>query len=112
MHEGLVATELGLHGVPAAAEDIMVARNLALAELTGGRLHLAHLSTAGSVRMVREAKARGVKITSEACPHHFLLTVEAVREFNTNAKMNPPPPGPKEVDALKVGLKRSEERRV
>src|SRR5438132_2596879 len=66
MHEGLVATELGLHGVPAAAEDVMVARNLALAELTGGRLHLAHLRTAGPVRMVREAKARGVKITSEA----------------------------------------------
>jgi len=105
MHEGLVATELGLHGVPAAAEDVMVARNLALAELTGGRLHLAHLSTAGSVRMVREAKARGVKITSEACPHHFLLTVEAVREFNTNAKMNPPLQSRKDVDAIKVGLK-------
>ena len=105
MHEGLVATELGLHGVPAAAEDVMVARNLALAELTGGRLHLAHLSTAGSVRMVREAKARGVKITSEACPHHFLLTVEAVREFNTNAKMNPPLRSRKDVDAIKVGLK-------
>jgi len=105
MHEGLVATELGLHGVPAAAEDVMVARNLALAELTGGRLHLAHLSTAGSVRMVREAKARGVKITSEACPHHFLLTVEAVREFNTNAKMNPPLRSRKDVDAIKAGLK-------
>ena len=105
MHEGLVATELGLHGVPAAAEDVMVARNLALAELTGGRLHLAHLSTAGSVRMVREAKARGVKITSEACPHHFLLTVEAVREFNTNAKMNPPLRSRKDVDAIKEGLK-------
>ncbi len=105
MHEGLVATELGLHGVPAAAEDIMVARNLALAELTGGRLHLAHLSTAGSVLMVREAKARGVKITSEACPHHFLLTVEAVREFNTNAKMNPPLRSRKDVDAIKAGLK-------
>src|SRR5437773_517072 len=104
MHEGLVATELGLHGVPAAAEDVMVARNLALAELTGGRLHLAHLSTAGSVRMVREAKARGVKITSEACPNHFLLTVEAVREFNTNAKMNPPLRSPKDVDAIKAGL--------
>ena len=105
MHEGLVATELGLHGIPAAAEDIMVARNLALAELTGGRLHLAHLSTAGSVRMVREAKARGVKITAEACPHHFLLTVEAVREFNTNAKMNPPLRSRKDVDAIKAGLK-------
>jgi len=105
MHEGLVATELGLHGVPAAAEDVMVARNLALAELTGGRLHLAHLSTAGSVRMVREAKARGIKVTAEACPHHFLLTDEAVREFNTNAKMNPPLRNRKDVDTIKAGLK-------
>ena len=105
MHEGLVATELGLHSIPAAAEDVMVARNLALAELTGGRLHLAHLSTAGSVRMVREAKARGIKITAEACPHHFLLTDEAVREFNTNAKMNPPLRSHKDVDAIKAGLK-------
>lgn len=105
MHEGLVATELGLHSIPAAAEDVMVARNLALAELTGGRLHLAHLSTAGSVRMVREAKARGVTVTAEACPHHFLLTDEAVREFNTNAKMNPPLRSRKDVDAIKAGLK-------
>ena len=105
MHEGLVATELGLHGIPAAAEDVMVARNLALAELTGGRLHLAHLSTAGSVRMVREAKARGITVTAEACPHHFLLTDEAVREFNTNAKMNPPLRSRKDVDAIKAGLK-------
>ena len=105
MHEGLVATELGLHGIPAAAEDVMVARNLALAELTGGRLHLAHLSTAGSVRMVREAKARGIKVTAEACPHHFLLTDEAVREFNTNAKMNPPLRSRKDVDAIKAALK-------
>jgi len=105
MHEGLVATELGLHGVPAAAEDVMVARNLALAELTGGRLHLAHLSTAGSVRMVREAKTRGIKVTAEACPHHFLLTDEAVREFNTNAKMNPPLRSRKDVDTIKAGLK-------
>jgi len=105
MHEGLVATELGLHSIPAAAEDVMVARNLALAELTGGRLHLAHLSTVGSVRMVREAKARGITVTAEACPHHFLLTDEAVREFNTNAKMNPPLRSRKDVDAIKAGLK-------
>ena len=105
MHEGFVATELGLHGIPSASEDVMVARNLALAELTGGRLHLAHLSTAGSVRMVREAKARGIRVTAEACPHHFLLTEEAVREFNTNAKMNPPLRSRKDVDAIKAGLK-------
>jgi dihydroorotase len=105
MHEGQVATELGLHGIPSASEDVMVARNLALTELTGGRLHLAHLSTAGSVRMVREAKARGIRVTAEACPHHFLLTEEAVREFNTNAKMNPPLRSRKDVDAIKAGLK-------
>jgi dihydroorotase len=105
MHEGQVATEMGLHGIPSASEDVMVARNLALAELTGGRLHLAHLSTAGSVRMVREAKARGIRVTAEACPHHFLLTEEAVREFNTNAKMNPPLRSRKDVEAVKAGLK-------
>ena len=105
MHEGQVATEMGLHGIPSASEDVMVARNLALAELTGGRLHLAHLSTEGSVRMVREAKARGINVTAEACPHHFLLTEEAVREFNTNAKMNPPLRSRKDVKAVKAGLK-------
>ena len=105
MHEGQVATEMGLPGIPSASEDVMVARNLALAELTGGRLHLAHLSTAGSVRMVRDAKARGIRVTAEACPHHFLLTEEAVREFNTNAKMNPPLRSRKDVEAVKAGLK-------
>ncbi len=105
MHEGQVATEMGLHGIPSASEDVMVARNLALAELTGGRLHLAHLSTAGSVRMVREAKARGINVTAEACPHHFLLTEEAVREFNTHAKMNPPLRSRTDVEAIKAGLK-------
>jgi len=105
VNEGLVSTELGLHGLPAAAEDVMVARNLELAVLTGGRLHLAHLSTAGSVRLVRDAKARGVRVTAEACPHHFLLTEEAVREFNTNAKMNPPLRTRKDVVAIKAGLK-------
>ncbi len=105
VNEGLVSTELGLHGLPAAAEDVMVARNLELAVLTGGRLHLAHLSTAGSVRLVRDAKARGVRVTAEACPHHFLLTEEAVREFNTNAKMNPPLRTRKDVEAIKAGLK-------
>lgn len=105
MHEGRVATEMGLHGIPSASEDVMVARNVALAELTGGRLHLAHLSTAGSVRMVRDAKARGIRVTAEACPHHFLLTEDAVREFNTNAKMNPPLRSRTDVEAIKAGLK-------
>lgn len=105
MNEGLVSTELGLPGIPAAAEDVMVARNLALAELTGARLHLAHLSTAGSVRMVHEAKARGLRVTAEACPHHFTLTEEAVRGYNTHAKMNPPLRTWKDVEAIKEGLR-------
>lgn len=105
MNEGFVSTQLGLQGVPAAAEDVMVARNLALAELTGARLHLAHLSTAGSVRMVREAKARGIKVTAEACPHHFMLTEEAVCGYNTHAKMNPPLRTGMDVQAIKDGLR-------
>lgn len=105
MNEGFVSTQLGLQGVPAAAEDVMVARNLALAELTGARLHLAHLSTAGSVRMVREAKARGIKVTAEACPHHFMLTEEAVCGYNTHAKMNPPLRTWADVQAIKDGLR-------
>ena len=105
MNEGVVSTQLGLQGVPAAAEDVMVSRNLALAELTGARLHLAHLSTAGSVRLVREAKARGIRVTAEACPHHFTLTEEAVRGFNTLAKINPPLRAWDDVQAIKEGLR-------
>jgi dihydroorotase len=105
MNEGLISTELGLPGIPAAAEDVMVARNVALAELTGARLHLAHISTVGSVRMVREAKARGIKVTAEACPHHFTLTEEVVRGFNTLAKMNPPLRTWQDVQAIKEGLR-------
>lgn len=105
MNEGVVSTELGLPGIPAAAEDVMVARNLALAELTGARLHLAHVSTAGSVRLVREAKSRGIRVTAEACPHHFSLTEEAVRGFNTLAKMNPPLRTWQDVQAIKDGLR-------
>ena len=104
-HEGVVATELGLQGIPSAAEDVMVARNIELAEQTGGRLHVAHVSTAGSVRMVREAKSRGLRVTAEACPHHFILTEEAIREYNTNAKMNPPLRTRKDVEAIKSALK-------
>ena len=81
MNEGVISTELGLPGIPAAAEDVMVARNVSLAELTGARLHLAHISTDGSVRMVREAKSRGIKVTAEACPHHFTITEEVVRGY-------------------------------
>jgi dihydroorotase len=105
MHEGLVSTELGLPGIPAAAEDVMVARNVALAELTGARLHLAHISTAGSVRAVREAKSRGLRVTAEACPHHFTLTDEVTRGYNTHAKMNPPLRTWQDVQAIKEGLR-------
>jgi len=90
MHEGAVSTELGLAGIPAAAEEVMVARDLILAEMTGGRLHVQHASTAGSVRLIREAKARGVAVTAETCPHYFTLTDADVRGYNTNFKMNPP----------------------
>ncbi len=105
MNEGLVSTELGLPGIPAAAEDVMVARNVALAELTGARLHLAHISTVGSVRMVREAKSRGLRVTAEACPHHFTLTEEVTRGYNTHAKMNPPLRTWQDVQAIKEGLR-------
>ncbi len=105
MNEGAISTELGLPGIPSAAEDVMVARNVALAELTGARLHLAHISTEGSVRMVREAKSRGLKVTAEACPHHFTITEETVRGYNTYAKMNPPLRTWKDVQAIKEGLR-------
>jgi dihydroorotase len=105
MNEGFVSTELGLRGIPAAAEEVMIARDIALAELTGCRLHIAHVSTAGSVRMLREAKARGVKVTAETCPHYFTLTEEAVRGYNTMAKMNPPLRTADDVAAIKQGLK-------
>jgi len=105
MNEGVISTELGLPGIPSAAEDVMVARNVSLAELTGARLHLAHISTAGSVRMVREAKARGLKVTAEACPHHFTLTEETTRGYNTHAKMNPPLRTNLDVQAIKDGLR-------
>jgi dihydroorotase len=104
MHEGKISTMLGLHGIPAAAEEVMVARDLILCELTGGRLHLAHMSSAGSIRMIREAKARGVRVTAEACPHHFSLTDEAVIGFATNAKMNPPLRTRADVEAVIEGL--------
>ncbi len=90
MNEGVVSTELGMPAAPAAAEDIMVARDVLLAELTGAHVHIAHLSTAGAVRLVRDAKARGVRVTAEVTPHHLLLTEEAVRGFDANTKMNPP----------------------
>jgi len=105
MNDGIVSTELGLRGIPHAAEDVMTARDISLAELTGGRLHIAHVSTAGSVRLIRDAKSRGVKVTAETCPHYFSLTEEAVRGYNTLAKMNPPLRTVDDVAAVKQGLK-------
>ena len=104
MHEGLVSTELGLAGQPGAAEDVMVARDIILAELTGAHLHVAHISTAGAVRLVREAKARGVRVTAEVTPHHLLLTDEAVRSWDPNCKMAPPLRTKRDVEACLEAL--------
>ena len=104
MNEGPVATALGFKGHPAAAEDIIVARDLVLAELTGGALHCAHISSGGALRMIRDAKARGVAVTCEVTPHHFVLTDEEVRSFDTNTKMNPPLRGQADVDAVLEAL--------
>jgi len=90
MHEGLVSLILGLPGIPAAAESVMVARDIALAEATGGRLHVMHVSTLDSVEAIRRAKNRGVRVTAEVTPHHFMLTDECLRTFDANFKMNPP----------------------
>jgi dihydroorotase len=105
MNEGVVSTELGLRGIPRSAEEVMTGRDILLAELTGCRLHIAHVSTAGSIRLIRDAKSRGVKVTAETCPHYFSLTEEAVRSYNTMAKMNPPLRTADDVAALKKGLK-------
>jgi dihydroorotase len=105
MHEGTVSTRLGLKGIPAAAEEIMVARDILLAELTGGHVHLCHMSTRGSVELIRRAKERGVKVTAEACPHHFTLTHEACVGYDTNAKMNPPLREDADRDAIRDGLR-------
>ena len=105
MHEGIVATRLGLKGIPSAAEEIMVARDILLAELTGGHVHLCHMSTRGSVEIIRRAKDRGIRVTAEACPHHFTLTHERVRDYDTNAKMNPPLREAEDVEAIRQALK-------
>jgi len=104
MHEGLVSSRLGLKGWPRSAEDIIVARDIALAEFTGGHIHLAHMSTAGSVRLIREAKARGVRVTAEATPHHLSLTDVCCEGYDTNAKMNPPLREQADVDAVRQAL--------
>jgi dihydroorotase len=104
MHEGLVSARLGLKGIPAAAEEIMVARDILLAELTGGHVHLCHMSTRGSVELIRRAKERGVRVTAEVTPHHLTLTDHACEDYDTAAKMNPPLREAADVAALRQGL--------
>jgi dihydroorotase len=104
MHEGYVSTALGMCGVPSIAEEIMVARDLKLAEFTKARIHIAHVSTEGSVELIRQAKKMGIQVTCEATPHHFTLTHELIRSFDTNAKVNPPLRTKKDVTAIKRGL--------
>lgn len=105
MHEGLVSLTLGLQGIPAAAEDVMISRDISLADSTGGRLHVMHLSTAGGVEILRRARARGIRVTAEVTPHHFTLTDECLRSFDSNYKMNPPLRGKEHVDTIIAGLK-------
>ncbi|MEK7712971.1 MAG: dihydroorotase, partial [Nitrospirota bacterium] len=90
MNEGLLSLILGLKGIPSEAEEIMIGRDIALANLTKGRLHIAHVSTEGSVRIIRDAKERGINVTAETCPHYFSITEKTVEGYNTNAKVNPP----------------------
>jgi dihydroorotase len=105
MNEGFESMRLGLRGMPAAAEEIMIYRDIALAELTGGRLHILHVSTAGGVDLIRQGKKRGVRVTGEACPHHFTLTDSCLRTFDSNYKMAPPLRTEADVQAILTGLK-------
>jgi dihydroorotase len=105
MHEGVVSTALGLPGIPAAAENIMVYRDIQLAALTGAHLHVQHVSTAEAVDLVRRAKDQGLTVTAEACPHHFTLTDEAIRQYDTNTKVSPPLRTAQDVEAVKAGLR-------
>jgi len=104
MNEGLISARLGLTGKPNAGEDIHIVRDLLLAELTGGHIHLQHISTRFGVESIRQAKARGVTVTAEASPHHLVLTHEAVEGYRTEAKMNPPLRSQEDVDAVRAGV--------
>ena len=104
VHEGAVASELGLRGIPGEAEELWIERDITIAGLTRTPFHVAHLSTAGSLRAVRAGKARGIAVTCEVTPHHFVLTDEALRSYDTNTKMNPPLRPQSDVDALIEGL--------
>ena len=105
MNEGVHSKALGLRGIPNGAEDGCIARDIEIAEATGGHLHVAHLSTAGGIQMVRRAKSRGLPVTCEVTPHHFTLTDEAVTRYGTNAKMNPPLRNQADVEALVAGIR-------
>jgi len=105
MNEGVNSTMLGLPPVPAVSEDIIVGRDILMAEYTGGRIHIAHISTATAVEMVRQAKKKGLPVTAEVTPHHFTLTDDAVKSYDANAKMSPPLRTPKDVDAMLEGLR-------
>ncbi|HOU56643.1 MAG: dihydroorotase [Smithella sp.] len=104
MNEGYPSTLLGLPGIPAIAEEIMVARDILIAEYTGTRIHFAHVSTVGSVRLIRDAKKRGLQVTAETAPHYFTLTDESLRDYDTNYKVSPPLRGKTDVSAVKEGL--------
>jgi dihydroorotase len=105
MNEGYESVRLGLRGYPASAEEVVIHRDITLAELTGGRLHILHVSTAGGVDLIRRARQRGIRVSGEACPHHFTLTDRCLRSFDSNFKMSPPLRTQTDVDALIEGLK-------
>ena len=105
MNEGIVSARLGLKGIPAEAEEIMAIRDILLARLTGGHIHLCHMSTKGSVELIRWGKDRGINVTAEVCPHHLSLTEDAVEGYDTNAKMNPPLRTAADVAALQEAVK-------
>jgi len=105
MHEGFYSTKLGLPGIPSVSEEIMVARDIMLTEYAGGRFHVCHISTKGSVDLVRQAKAKGINVTCEVTPHHFTLTDQAVESFDTNTKMNPPLRAQEDLEAILAGLR-------
>jgi dihydroorotase len=105
MNESIVSTELGLGGMPREAEDIMVFRDISLLPRTKGRLHVAHISSGNSVELVRQAKAKGLPVTCEVAPHHFILTDECVRGYDTNTKMSPPLREQWDIDMIKEGLR-------
>ncbi|MCD6116847.1 dihydroorotase [bacterium] len=105
MNESIVSTELGMKGIPSISEEIIVARDIAVAEYINKPVHLAHISTAGSVRLIRDAKKRGMKVTAETCPHYLTLTEEEVRDFDPNFKMNPPLRGEKDREELIKAIK-------